>query len=78
MRWIDKAQIASPMAMGLPMLAFKLLGVGFAAVSNPVLMAPLMVAPISAGVNSFFGFQRAKQKHLASMIPQPLLPHPGQ
>ena len=28
----------------------------------------LMIAPISAGVNSFFGFQRAKQHHLSRMI----------
>ena len=27
-----------------------------------------MIAPISAGANSFFGFQRAKQRHLSHMI----------
>jgi len=68
MRWIDKAQIASPVVMGVPALAMKLLGVGLAAMGNPLLLAPLAIAPISAGVNSFFGFQRAKHKHLSSMI----------
>jgi hypothetical protein len=65
MRWIDKAQIASPLAIGLPTLAFKLLVVG---AFSPVALGGLMVAPISAGVNSFFGFHRAKQKHLSEMI----------
>ncbi len=68
MRWIDKAQIASPVVMGVPALTMKLLGLSFAAMGNPILMAPLAIAPISAGVNSFFGFQRAKNKHLSSMI----------
>ena len=29
MRWIDKAQIASPLVMGIPTLAFKIFGIGF-------------------------------------------------
>ncbi len=65
MRWIDKAQIASPMVMGFPTLVYKLL---YAAAMNPLLLIPILVAPISAGINSFFGFQRAKHKHLSSMI----------
>jgi hypothetical protein len=28
----------------------------------------LVAVPVTAGVNSFFGFQRAKHKHLSSMI----------
>ncbi len=68
MRWIDKAQIASPIAMGVPTLAFKMLGLSIAAFGNPLMLAPLAIAPISAGVNSFFGFQRAKHKHLSAMI----------
>ena len=68
MRWIDKAQIASPVVMGVPALTMKLLGLSLAAMGNPMLLAPLAIAPISAGVNSFFGFQRAKHKHLSSMI----------
>src|SRR5258706_4212516 len=28
----------------------------------------IMIAPVSAGVNSFFGFHRAKTKHLSAMI----------
>ncbi len=35
---------------------------------SPIALGGLLVAPISAGVNSFFGFQRAKQKHLLAMI----------
>ena len=69
MRWIDKAQIASPVVMGLPTLAMKIFGLSFiAAFANPMLLAPLMAVPVSAGVNSFFGFHRAKHKHLSSMI----------
>ena len=69
MRWIDKAQIASPLVVGLPTLAFKILGIGVALASlSPVAMGTLIIAPISAGANSFFGFQRAKQRHLSHMI----------
>ncbi len=68
MRWIDKAQIASPVVMGLPTLAIKLLGLSLASLGNPMLLAPLMAVPVSAGMNSFFGFHRAKHKHLSSMI----------
>jgi hypothetical protein len=65
MRWIDKAQIASPLMMGIPTLAMKLVA-GF--VLSPLALGGLMLAPLSAGVNSFFGFHRAKQKHLYAMI----------
>ncbi len=66
MRWIDKAQIASPLAMGIPTLAFKILGIVGAL--HPMTLGMLMIAPISAGANSYFGFQRAKQRHLSDMI----------
>ena len=65
MRWLDKAQIASPIVMGIPTMLTKLL---FASLVSPMALGGLIVAPISAGVNSFFGFQRAKQKHMMSMI----------
>ena len=65
MRWLDKAQIASPLLIGVPTAAAKLL---LAAAISPVLLGTAIVAPFSAGVNSFFGFQRAKQKHLSHMI----------
>ena len=64
MRWLDKAQIASPIAVGLPTFAAKLLGMTGAAglfglfTLSPMALGALMVMPISAGVNSFFGFQR--------------------
>ncbi len=64
MRWIDKAQIASPLVIGIPTLVFKVLG----AVLTPVALGGLLLAPISAGVNSFFGFHRARQRHLNEMI----------
>ena len=74
MRWLDKAQIASPIAVGLPTFAAKILGMtgatgllGLFALPYTA-VAALMVMPISAGVNSFFGFQRAKQKHLHKVI----------
>ncbi|MHC5537860.1 DUF3754 domain-containing protein [Singulisphaera rosea] len=64
MRWIDKAQIASPLMVGLSTMVMK-----FAAITlSPWALMGLAVAPISAGVNSFFGFHRAKQKHLHEMI----------
>jgi hypothetical protein len=65
MRMIDKAQIASPIFTSIPMLVVKY--VAAAAVSR-TLLAGMVIAPISAGLNSFFGFNRAKQKHLLSMI----------
>ena len=69
MRWIDKAQIVSPVVMGLPTLAMKLFGlIGVAALANPMILAPLLAVPLTAGMNSFFGFHRAKHKHLSSMI----------
>ena len=64
MRWIDKAQIASPMVTGIPTLVMKLISVAM----SPFALIALLAIPISAGVNSFFGFQRAKHKHLSSMI----------
>ena len=69
MRWIDKAQIASPLVMGIPTLAMKIFGFGFALATLPyTTLGTMMIAPISAGANSFFGFQRAKQRHLSHMI----------
>ena len=35
MRWIDKAQIASPLVVGIPTLAFKIMGFGFVASLSP-------------------------------------------
>ena len=69
MRWIDKAQIASPVFMGLPTLAMKAFGLlSISVFANPMMLAPLVAVPVTAGMNSFFGFQRAKHKHLSSMI----------
>jgi hypothetical protein len=65
MRWLDKAQIASPLMIGVPTAAIKVL---MAITLSPVLLGTAIFAPLSAGVNSFFGFQRAKQKHLSHMI----------
>lgn len=67
MRLIDKAQIASPVAMGLPTIALKLLTGGFLLSSLPAL-GGILAAPITAGLKSFFGFRRAQQKHLHHMI----------
>ncbi len=65
MRAIDKAQIASPLIVGLPLFAFKLLT---ASLLSPIALGGVLVAPISAGVRSFFGFRRAKQQHMHRMI----------
>jgi hypothetical protein len=67
MRMIDKAQIASPVAVGLPTIVMKLMAVSLFSLSTSAI-GTLLIAPITAGVNSFFGFQRAKQKHLHYMI----------
>jgi hypothetical protein len=64
MRWIDRAQIASPLVFGIPALALKLATISF----SPYILGGIMAGPISAGVKSFFGFQRAKEKHMASVI----------
>jgi hypothetical protein len=63
MRLVDKAQIASPMMTGLPLLAAKI----FLGLASPFAIG-VLIAPFSAGVNSFFGFQRARQRHLHRMI----------
>ena len=65
MRIIDKAQIASPLLIGLPVLAFNLLT---ASLLNPMAIGGVLFPPISAGVKSFFGFRQAKQNHLHFMI----------
>jgi hypothetical protein len=64
MRWIDRVQIASPVMIGIPTLIAKMIFAGLTGLG----VVGLLAAPISAGVNSFFGFQRAKQKHLYGMI----------
>lgn len=69
MRAIDKAQIASPFVTFPTTLAVKALGGMLGLMSLPSLaVGGILVAPITAGVNSFFGFQRAKQRHLHYMI----------
>lgn len=65
MRWIDKAQIASPLMMGIPTMVMKALALSFV---SPMALGAFVVAPLSAAVNSFFGFHRARQKHLHTMI----------
>lgn len=67
MRLIDKAQIASPVAMGLPPLLMKLLATSVLTLTTSSLAA-ILVAPFSVAAKSFFGFQRAKTKHLHHMI----------
>lgn len=74
MRWSDKAQIASPLVPGFATLSFKLFPfiwgvVGSAALfANPIVLGTILAAPVTAGMNSFFGFRRAKAKHLSNMI----------
>jgi hypothetical protein len=66
MRTIDLAQIASPFVVSIPTLVLKV--VTAATLLAPAVAGALVIGPISAGVNSFFGFQRARQRHLATMI----------
>ncbi len=65
MRVIDKAQIASPLIVGLPTIASQLFTV---IPFSPIAIGGLLFAPLSAGVKSFFGFRQAKEKHLHRMI----------
>jgi hypothetical protein len=65
MRWIDKAQIASPLVMGIPTMVVKMVIGGLV---SPFALGGILIAPITAGINSFFGFHRARRKHLYSMI----------
>ncbi|MFO0910222.1 MAG: DUF3754 domain-containing protein [Isosphaeraceae bacterium] len=65
MRMIDKAQIASPLFTGIPAVIAKTL---MAASFSWVLLGGLLVAPLTAGVRSYLGFQSSKRKHLYSMI----------
>ena len=65
MRWLDKLQIASPLFVGVPGIILKVLALSTMSYG---LIGGLLLAPITAGVNSFFGFHRAKNKHLSSMI----------
>lgn len=65
MRKIDKAMIASPVATGIPTILAKILMAGFI---PKALLIPMIVAPVSASVKSYFGFRQAKQKHLLTMI----------
>lgn len=67
MRMIDKAQIASPVAMGLPPLLMKLVATSLLSLSIGGILA-LLVAPFSFAVKSLFGYHRAKSRHLANMI----------
>ena len=62
---IDKAQIASPLIVGLPTIASQLFTV---IPFSPIAIGGLLFAPLSAGVKSFFGFRQAKEKHLHRMI----------
>lgn len=69
MRAIDKAQIASPFVTFPTTLALKAIGGMLGLISLPTLaIGGILAAPITAGVNSFFGFRRAKQRHLHYMI----------
>lgn len=65
MRWIDKAQIATPLFTGIPTVLAKFL---LASAISPFLLIGLIAAPLTAGVNSFFGYQRSKRNHLYAMI----------
>lgn len=65
MRLIDKAQIASPLVMGIPTLILKVLSI---VTFSPLIIGGMLIGPISAGVNSFFGYHRSRQRHLNAMI----------
>ena len=65
MRWIDRLQIASPLFTGVPTLAMRLFN--YALLSN-VALAGVVFAPFSLAINSFYGFQRARQRHMHRMI----------
>lgn len=70
MRMIDKAQVASPLVAFPATLALKAVGffVGAMSAMPRLTLGTLLMAPVTAGINSFFGFKRAQQRHLLTMI----------
>ena len=74
MRKLDKAQIASPLVVGIPTFLAKLIGATLVPGAAGLFALPwgtlaaIMAAPFTASMNSFFGFQRKKQEHLHRMI----------
>ena len=74
MRNIDKAQIASPLAIAIPTLIAKVM---FASLVSPFAFGGLLAAPISAGLNSFFGFQREAEASVLDDL-SPLLSDAGE
>ncbi len=67
LRWLDKAQIASPFMTGLPTLAAKVLFGGLLTFS-PLGLATVLAIPVGAGLKSFFGFRQTRSRHLHFMI----------
>ena len=70
MRWIDKAQIASPVFLGPAdpgRSSCSARGPGSSAAIRSC-SPPCWRCRSRPGMNSFFGFHRAKNKHLSSMI----------
>ena len=68
MRLLDKAQIASPIMVGVPAVLSKIIGVSSLYFLNPWLVGTVVFGTVSAGVKSFFGFRNATRKHLLGMI----------
>lgn len=68
MRLLDKAQIASPLMVGVPAVISKVIGVSSLYFLNPWLVGTVVFGAVSAGVKSFFGFRNATRKHLLGMI----------
>lgn len=67
LRWFDRAQIASPIAAGLPTLAIRMLSGGLLAAS-PMALATILAIPLGAGLKTFLGLRRTRSKHLHFMI----------
>lgn len=70
MRLIDKAQVASPLVVFPATVAMKAVGffIGAMSAMPRLTLGTLLIAPVSAGINSFFGFKRAQRRHLLTMI----------
>ncbi|MFO0959647.1 MAG: DUF3754 domain-containing protein [Isosphaeraceae bacterium] len=68
LRWLDRAQIASPIVTGLPTLIAKIAFGGFLASVSPMALATILAIPVGASLKTFFGFRQNRSRHLHFMI----------
>ena len=78
MRWIDKAQIASPVVMGVPTPGAEAAGLAWPRSRQPDAAGPACVAPGHGGGELVLRVPPGQAQAPLVDDPQPLLPDPGQ